>query len=161
MHATCRLEAEQAAVEFLDLALATDLAPAGLRHPLEEEPVHGGAHAEGVDAGASHQAPDLGHGLHEADLVLLVIDATDAEQDAAVGRNTAGGAERSSVPLGEELAVDAVRQQFEPGGLHIMLFDLKAPLSPGDQVPITLTFSDGSSKAVTAEVRSVQGMMKH
>jgi hypothetical protein len=50
---------------------------------------------------------------------------------------------------------------LEPGGLHIMLFDLKAPLSPGDQVPITLTFSDGSSKAVTAEVRSVQGMMKH
>jgi hypothetical protein len=50
---------------------------------------------------------------------------------------------------------------LEPGGLHIMLFDLKAPLSPGDQVPITLTYSDGSSKAVTAEVRSVQGMMKH
>jgi hypothetical protein len=50
---------------------------------------------------------------------------------------------------------------LEPGGLHIMLFDLKAPLSPGDQVPITLTFSDGSSKAVTAEVRSVHGMMKH
>ncbi|MGB5199267.1 MAG: copper chaperone PCu(A)C [Sedimenticolaceae bacterium] len=50
---------------------------------------------------------------------------------------------------------------LEPGGLHIMLFDLKAPLSPGDEVPITLTFSDGSSKAVTAEVRSVQGMMKH
>ena len=50
---------------------------------------------------------------------------------------------------------------LEPGGLHIMLFDLKAPLSPGDEVPITLTFSDGSSKAVTAEGRSVQGMMKH
>ena len=50
---------------------------------------------------------------------------------------------------------------LEPGGLHIMLFDLTAPLSPGDEVPITLTFSDGSSKAVTAEVRSVQGMMKH
>mgnify|MGYP001819916919 CR=1 FL=1 len=50
---------------------------------------------------------------------------------------------------------------LEPGGLHVMLFDLKAPLSPGDEVPITLTFSDGSSKAVTAEVRSVQGMMKH
>ncbi len=50
---------------------------------------------------------------------------------------------------------------LEPGGLHIMFFDLKSPLSPGDEVPITLTFSDGSSKAVTAEVRSVQGMMKH
>jgi len=50
---------------------------------------------------------------------------------------------------------------LEPGGLHIMLFDLKAPLSPGEQIPITLTFEDGSSKAVTATVRPVAGMMKH
>lgn len=50
---------------------------------------------------------------------------------------------------------------LEPGGLHIMLFDLKAPLTPGDEVPITLTFEDGSSKGITAVVRPVDGMMKH
>ena len=51
---------------------------------------------------------------------------------------------------------------LQPGGLHIMLFDLKAPLSPGDQIPITLTFEDGSSKDITATVRPVEGMMmKH
>ena len=50
---------------------------------------------------------------------------------------------------------------LEPGGLHIMLFDLVAPLNPGDQVPITLTFDDGSSKEISAEVRSVKRMMQH
>ena len=50
---------------------------------------------------------------------------------------------------------------LEPGGLHIMLFDLKTPLKPGDKVPMTLTFEDGSSKEITAEVRSVKRMMKH
>ena len=50
---------------------------------------------------------------------------------------------------------------LEPGGLHIMLFDLKAPLSPGEKIPITLNFEDGSSKAVTATVRPIEGMMKH
>ncbi len=50
---------------------------------------------------------------------------------------------------------------LEPGGLHIMLFDLKAPLKPGDKVPMTLTFKDGSSKEITADVRSVKRMMKH
>ncbi len=50
---------------------------------------------------------------------------------------------------------------LEPGGLHIMLFDLSAPLAPGDTVPITLNFDDGSSKQVSAEVRSVKKMMQH
>jgi len=51
---------------------------------------------------------------------------------------------------------------LEPGGLHIMLFDLKAPLRPGEQIPITLTFEDGSTKDVIAMVRPVEGMMmKH
>ena len=50
---------------------------------------------------------------------------------------------------------------LQPGGLHIMLFDLIAPLTVGDQVPITLTFEDGSTKEISAEVRSVKRMMKH
>ena len=50
---------------------------------------------------------------------------------------------------------------LQPGGLHIMLLDLKGPLDLGDQVPITLTFEDGSSKEISAEVRSVTQMMKH
>lgn len=50
---------------------------------------------------------------------------------------------------------------LQPGGLHIMLFDLGAPLKIGDRVPLTLTFEDGSTKQISAEVRSVKRMMKH
>lgn len=45
---------------------------------------------------------------------------------------------------------------LEPAGLHIMLFKLKNPLSVGDQVPITLSFDDGSSKEISAVVRLAQ-----
>jgi len=41
---------------------------------------------------------------------------------------------------------------LQPGGLHIMLIDLKAPMQEGDSVPITLGFDDGSSKQVDAKV---------
>jgi copper(I)-binding protein len=41
---------------------------------------------------------------------------------------------------------------LKPGGLHVMLIDLKAPMKDGDVVPITLTFDDGSSKKVDAKV---------
>ena len=41
---------------------------------------------------------------------------------------------------------------LRPGGLHVMMIDLKAPIKEGDSVPITLTFDDGSSKQVDAKV---------
>ena len=41
---------------------------------------------------------------------------------------------------------------LRPGGLHVMMIDLKAPMKEGDSVPITLTFDAGSSKQVDARV---------
>lgn len=41
---------------------------------------------------------------------------------------------------------------LQPGGLHIMLIDLKAPMQEGDNIAITLGFDDGSSKQVDAKV---------
>jgi copper(I)-binding protein len=41
---------------------------------------------------------------------------------------------------------------LKPGGLHVMLIDLKAPMKEGDTVPLTLTFDDGSTKKVDAKV---------
>ncbi len=41
---------------------------------------------------------------------------------------------------------------LRPGGLHVMMIDLKAAMKEGDSVPITLTFDDGSSKQVDARV---------
>ncbi len=41
---------------------------------------------------------------------------------------------------------------LKPGGLHVMLIDLKAAMKEGDIVPITFTFEDGSTKKVDAKV---------
>lgn len=49
---------------------------------------------------------------------------------------------------------------LQPGGLHIMLIDLTQPLTPGERVPVTLTFEDGTSKNVEAEVRKLQMQMQ-
>lgn len=49
--------------------------------------------------------------------------------------------------------------KLQPGGLHVMLIDLKQPPKPGDKVAVTLTFEDGSTKQVNAEVRHPGGMM--
>lgn len=53
--------------------------------------------------------------------------------------------ERIEVPAGETVAL-------EPGGYHIMLLDLAAPLELGDEIELTLTFEVAGEVVVTAVV---------
>lgn len=45
------------------------------------------------------------------------------------------------------------RTELRPGGLHIMLIGLKAPLVDGAQLPMTLDFADGSELRVVLPIR--------
>ncbi len=49
--------------------------------------------------------------------------------------------------------------ELKPGGLHVMLMDLKQPLKAGETVPLTLVFEDAnkarSSQTVQATVRAL------
>lgn len=54
----------------------------------------------------------------------------------------------SSLPLPAGQAV-----QLKPGGYHIMLIDLAAPLKAGSTIQITLTFEKAGEQTVTATVR--------
>ncbi|MDH6195456.1 copper(I)-binding protein [Mycobacterium frederiksbergense] len=44
-----------------------------------------------------------------------------------------------------------------PGGDHLMLMELTAPLHPGADVEVTMVFEDGSTLPVTAQVRDFPG----
>ncbi|MBP2380629.1 copper chaperone PCu(A)C [Brachybacterium sacelli] len=63
----------------------------------------------------------------------------------------AGGFE---LPIGEELVL-------EPGGNHLMLMDLTEPLRPGDQVELTLVFSEGTEHQFSATVKDYAGAQEH
>ena len=48
---------------------------------------------------------------------------------------------------------------FQPGGFHLMLIGLRQPLKLGQAVTINLTFDDGATEQIQAEVKStVEGM---
>lgn len=49
---------------------------------------------------------------------------------------------------------------LKPGSLHVMLIGLKQELKAGDNVTVTLTFEDGSSKKVDVPARMIQTEMK-
>jgi copper(I)-binding protein len=55
--------------------------------------------------------------------------------------------EQVAIPAGAEVA-------FEPGGLHLMLIGLKAPLVAGKSLPLVLQFRDAGAIKVDFEVRN-------
>lgn len=57
---------------------------------------------------------------------------------------------------GITIAADGTHE-LVPGGDHLMLMDLRQPLQPGTDVAVTLTFEDGSTLPVTAQVRDFAG----
>jgi copper(I)-binding protein len=44
--------------------------------------------------------------------------------------------------------------ELKPGGFHVMLMDLKAPVKSGDLVPLTLVFEDATKQRFTQEIKA-------
>ena len=54
-----------------------------------------------------------------------------------------------AVPAGETVTM-------EPGGLHVMLLDLRRDLADGDSLTLDLEFSSGATRAVRAPIRGIR-----
>jgi hypothetical protein len=59
-------------------------------------------------------------------------------------------------PVEGGLAIDPGKTvKLAPGGLHLMMTDLKSPLKKGDKMPVTLEFEKAGKVAVTLDVQGV------
>ncbi|MDT7857820.1 copper chaperone PCu(A)C [Rubrivirga sp. S365] len=87
----------------------------------------------------------------------LVAARTDAASRVQVHETTESAdglrgmreADRVAVPAGGAVA-------FEPGGLHVMLLDLRRGLAEGDTVDLALDFAEGQTLALRVPVRGLQ-----
>ena len=57
-------------------------------------------------------------------------------------------------PLTEVLIAPGATVNIEPGGIHLMLVDLKAPLERGKSTPLVLEFRDAGKITVQLSVES-------
>jgi hypothetical protein len=137
-------------------ALATAIGCSGL----------GGAADAGVtieDAWARTTPPGTASGA-----VYLTLSSPDGDTllGAAVDASVAAAAELH-MTMTDEASGDTVMHQlesvaaprgapvvFEPGGNHVMLVDLAAPLAAGASFPLTLRFATAGERVVEVEVRS-------
>jgi copper(I)-binding protein len=95
---------------------------------------------------------------------FTVVNDGGADRLVGVSAEVAGRAEIHETVMeggqAEMQPVDAVaipadgELAFEPGGYHVMLFDLSGPLEVGQTISVVLMFEDGGEVEVDAEVRA-------
>ena len=97
-----------------------------------------------------------------SDLVLTAVTtpATDMVQLHETTSDGSGGMSMQEKEGGFELPAGA-ELVLEPGGDHIMLMDLPEPLQPGDEIELTLVFSEGTEYPFTATVKDFTGAQEH
>ncbi|MFE6734982.1 copper chaperone PCu(A)C [Microbacterium sp. NPDC057650] len=95
-------------------------------------------------------------GGDDVTVVSAKTDAAEMSELHETVQNDAGEMTMRPIEGGLALSHDA-RVALEPGGDHIMLMGLTAPLKAGDEVTVTLTFSDKSTYEFTAPVKDYSG----
>ena len=99
-----------------------------------------------------------------ADAVLLAVDSPLAGKAGLHGMNMDGGVMRMRAVDKIELPAGKT-VKLAPGGLHVMLHDIRQPFAEGGKVPLTLTFrSAGGAKStlkMEAQVRAAGGSSGH
>jgi copper(I)-binding protein len=92
--------------------------------------------------------------LTSAAIDRLVAVATPVAAQAEVHRTIQQGGVMEMRPVPDGLALPAGKPVvLAPGGYHIMLTGLKAPLQAGQTIPLHLTFAKAPPVDVMAEVR--------
>jgi copper(I)-binding protein len=93
--------------------------------------------------------------LHEVIMAPAGSDTTmGGESGGDMSTTTAAGGGMMTMSPVEEIPVPAGETVgLAPGGYHIMLLDLVAPLEMGSTIEITLTFENAGEMVVEAEVR--------
>ena len=72
---------------------------------------------------------------------------------AMIHETTVQGGQSRMRPHEQLVVAPGTAVKFEPGGLHVMLHDLKQPLTVGQTVPLVITLAGGGTLQVTATVR--------
>src|SRR5690242_3068778 len=91
------------------------------------------------------KTPDKLLGGSSAVAAGIEVHAMAMKDNVMVMRSLSGGL---PIPPGQSVTL-------APGGYHLMLMNLKAPLKEGDRVPITLQFEKAGKVDVILDVRGV------
>jgi copper(I)-binding protein len=86
----------------------------------------------------------------------LTGGSADVAGNVQVHQMTMNNGVMTMRPLDKGLAIEPGKTvTLAPGGYHLMLFDLKSPLKPGDKLPVTLEFERAGKVKLSLDVQGV------
>lgn len=91
---------------------------------------------------------------------VLVSGSTPAAGKVELHEMKTDGGMMRMAPVPQIVVPAKGKVELKPGGLHLMLFDVKSKLSDGDTIPLALTFKDGATLKTQATVRAEEGQRK-
>jgi hypothetical protein len=99
---------------------------------------------------AADMSGDMAGDMAEGDAAMPGEEGEEVSEDTMAGdmsgEMTMRPVSSVALPAGETV-------MLMPGGYHIMLLDLAAPLEVGQTFDVTLTFANAGTQVVTVEVR--------
>ena len=95
---------------------------------------------------------------HGADADRLLTVATPVAKKAELHGHMMEGAVMKMRPVTAIEVAPGTPTVLQPGGLHVMLMGLTAPLKKGDRFPLTLTFERAGSVEILVDVAGVGAM---
>lgn len=95
---------------------------------------------------------------HGAEADRLVAVSTPAADMASLHQSVEENGVMKMPELGPAEIAPMGTLEMKPGGIHVMLMGLKAPLKKGDTITLTLTFEKAGKLDVTVPVGSVAEM---
>ncbi|SEA20931.1 copper chaperone PCu(A)C [Rubrimonas cliftonensis] len=143
---------------------------------------HGAGHsAQGATAGSATQGPITVSEAYAranptpngASAAYMTIETTGEEDRLIAAASPAAARVELHTHLLDDQGVARMREveaiplapgapaELRPGGLHVMLMGLAAPLEPGGEIAITLSFERAGDVTLTAPVRAVGAAMGH
>lgn len=146
------------------IALVVALLATGCTSPTAEHSDHAMAsevvlEEQWASAGDGEMAAVFGtlvnHGHHEA---RIVSGSSPAAGHVEVHEVAGEAGTKTMRPKEGGIVLPAGgSHELAPGGDHLMLMDLTAPLSAGSDIALTVQFEDGSTLPVTVQVRDFAG----
>ena len=90
--------------------------------------------------------------------LLIVSASSDVSSKVELHEMVRSGDMMKMSPVKSITVPAKGKVELKPGGLHIMLFELKKPLKEGDTVELTLTTDKGATVKASAAVKKGQMM---
>lgn len=86
----------------------------------------------------------------------LIGGSTDIAGKVQVHEMTMNNGVMSMRPLDKGLVIEpGTTVKLSPGGMHLMLLDLKGSLKQGEKVPVTLEFEKAGKVSITLDVQGI------